>query len=120
MLRCLCAALLFVSTQSIAQVLCWQHPTARANGQALTREEIGGYEIRYKRLVETQYVRKKVAARPAYWSTKELTGEYMFEIATVDTNGLYSEFVAITPRKNCLSAPGDIKLGAPTDLQLGD
>jgi hypothetical protein len=54
--------------------LYWDVPNQRENGEYLDITEIGGYEVRYK-----------------------LKGDYEFQIATFDTNGLYSGFVGIDP-----------------------
>lgn len=76
----------------------WFIPTERENGDYLELAEIGGYEIRYKLLSATQYTSVKVSDGGAdQYDLGYLAGDYEFEIATFDTNGLYSDFVAINP-----------------------
>jgi hypothetical protein len=78
--------------------LYWAIPTQRENGELLDVTEIAGYELRYKLkstadfnsiLIENAYL-------DAYYFD-HLQGDYEFEIATYDVNGLYSNFVAINP-----------------------
>jgi hypothetical protein len=76
----------------------WFIPTERENGDYLELAEIGGYEIRYKLLSATQYTSVTVSDGGVdQYDLGYLAGDYEFEIATFDTNGLYSDFVAINP-----------------------
>jgi hypothetical protein len=78
--------------------LKWLPPTQRENGVKLTALEIGGYEIRYRTLAENTYKYVSVAGDLTQTSINNLVGDYIFEIAVFDTNGLYSNFVTINPQ----------------------
>lgn len=75
--------------------LYWNTPQERENGEPLDTNEIGGYEIRY-RLVGEDFESVVVddATVDQYLFSDLATGDYEFEIAVFDTNGVYSEFVA--------------------------
>lgn len=76
----------------------WFVPTERENGVYLELVEIGGYEIRYKLLSASVFT--SVYIQDGSIDSKNLghlIGDYEFQIATYDVNGLYSEFVSITP-----------------------
>lgn len=76
----------------------WFVPTARENGDYLEIAEIGGYEIRYKLSSQNQFKSVFIKSGDAdKYQLGYLEGDYEFQIATYDTNGLYSEFVAIKP-----------------------
>lgn len=82
--------------------LRWSLPDARVNGEALYDEtgayEIKGYEIRYKSILSDGY--KTVELDDGLQETHiigALSGLFSFEIAAYDSDGLYSEFVAIEP-----------------------
>jgi len=78
--------------------LKWLPPSQRENGAALTFTEIGGYEIRYRAITENTYKYTSIANTQTQTSLSNLVGDYVFEIAVFDTNGLYSNFVAINPQ----------------------
>lgn len=73
----------------------WSAPEKRENGLDLDITEIGGYEIRYKtKNGNYQYVLIRDAWTQEYhfdW----LEGDYLFEIAAFDQDGLYSNYVPI-------------------------
>lgn len=79
-------------------VIEWYIPTERENGDYLELYEIGGYEIRYK-LTSTQDYQSVVIddGMVDHYDLGKLSGNYEFQIATFDVNGLYSEFVSISP-----------------------
>lgn len=79
-------------------VIEWYIPTERENGDYLELYEIGGYEIRYK-LTSTEDYQSVVIddGTVDHYDLGELSGDYEFQIATFDVNGLYSEFVSISP-----------------------
>lgn len=80
-------------------VLMWSNPTARENGDYLELNEIGGYEIRYKRTTDATYSSTVINNNYTNsFSMPKLTGTYVFEIAAFDSNGLYSAFVQIQPK----------------------
>lgn len=74
--------------------LQWDIPRARANGDALQINELGGYEIRYhNRLTqqhETRIVNDPFATEVVF--EQLASGEWEFTIAAFDTNGIYSPF----------------------------
>jgi hypothetical protein len=78
--------------------LYWAIPTQRENGEILDVTEIAGYELRYKLKSATDYtsILLEDGFLDAYYFD-HLQGDYEFEIATYDTHGLYSNFVAINP-----------------------
>lgn len=76
--------------------ITWMAPEKRENGAQLYIEELGGYEIRYKKTGETKYTYVSVND-PWTQSYKFdwLEGDYIFQIAAFDKNGVYSPFVDI-------------------------
>lgn len=79
-------------------VLYWTAPTRRLNGEQLDITELGGYEVRYKSRDDSkfEYVKIPDAFIDTYYFD-HLEGEYEFEIAAYDVDGLYSNFVPIRP-----------------------
>lgn len=78
--------------------LYWKVPSARENGDYLDITEIGGYELRYKQKTDTNY--KSIIIKDGYTDAyyfDNLTGDYEFEIATFDVNGIYSNFIPVAP-----------------------
>lgn len=80
--------------------LAWNQPRFRENGDDLNPGEIGGYEIRYRQVGEGE---PESVVLDGYWHLSyELSdleqGDYEFTIAAYDVNGLYSEFVPLTPQ----------------------
>ena len=76
--------------------LTWTHPNQRENGQFLELNEIGGYEIRYRKTTDTRYTYIVINSNRVteYTHTNALDTE--FEIAVFDSNGVYSRFVKVT------------------------
>jgi len=74
----------------------WTPPTRRENGDYLDIADVGGYALRYKLKSESQYTNIKIdnGYTDSYYFNY-LKGDYQFEIAAFDSNGLYSEFVSI-------------------------
>jgi len=76
--------------------ISWTAPTKRENGTDLYIEELGGYEIRYKKLTDTQYTYVSINdAWTQQYKFDWLEGDYVFQIAAFDKNGVYSPFVDI-------------------------
>lgn len=75
----------------------WKRPNSRENGVPLDVSELGGYEIRYKKTTDTEF--NYVIVDDGYLDQKMLKirdeGEYIFEVAAYDKNGLYSRFVLV-------------------------
>lgn len=79
--------------------LRWSTPNARENGEYLELDEVGGFEVRYKKSTDSSYMTKVIADnRTNTINLGALTGAYQFEIAAYDTNGLYSTFIPIQPQ----------------------
>lgn len=90
--------LLSVKTPTVVTggaTLKWTPPTQRENGAALSASEIGGYEIRYRTVLENSYTYKKVDKSANQTIITGLSGDYIFEIAVFDSNNTYSDFVTI-------------------------
>ncbi len=75
----------------------WNIPTQRENGEALAEYELGGYEIRYRKVPDTEFTYITVEALQTEYLFEWLVGSYEFEIAAFDINGLYSRFVPLVP-----------------------
>jgi len=78
--------------------LQWNIPRQREDGTTLDTTELGGYEVRYRRLTDEEYT--YVNIEDAWKNTHNiawLEGSYVFEVAAFDKNGLYSKFMAISP-----------------------
>ncbi len=87
-----------VSEVSGAVRLEWDRPEFRENGEYLEGDEIGGYELRYRKLGEDDF--ETVVIEDGWdedYELTELVGSYEFTIAAFDSNGLYSEFVSLSP-----------------------
>ena len=76
--------------------LAWGEPSARTDGERLYKTDIGGYKIRYKLASATSYTTVDVAVGATSYSFANLVGDYIFEMATYDVNGFYSEYVKAT------------------------
>lgn len=87
-----------VPDPAVGLTLEWTPPNARENGQYLELSEIGGYEIRYRRANESRYQTVTIEPEATRHTFTDLQGEYEFEVAAFDTDGLYSNFVTIRSR----------------------
>lgn len=84
------------STVSGPVGISWTAPAKRENGVDLYIDEVGGYEIRYKKITDTKYT--YITINDAYQNRYDfdyLSGDYVFQIAAFDKNGVYSPFVDI-------------------------
>lgn len=84
-------------------VLEWEHPTERANGEYLELDDIAGYELRYS--LDNKHYESIVISGSRTNSYKipllhKGAQGIKVEIAVFDTDGLYSEFVDISPSIN--------------------
>ncbi len=79
-------------------VLYWTAPTRRVNGNYLDINEVGGYELRYKMRDQSNFTYVKIpnGFTDSYYFDY-LDGDYEFQIAAFDVNGVYSSFVPISP-----------------------
>ena len=79
-------------------ILDWFLPTERTNGAYLELDEIAGYEIRYKKINDNDFTTVRIDDSSAdSYTIGNLSGSYEFYIATIDINGVYSEFVEVLP-----------------------
>lgn len=79
--------------------LRWLAPDQRENGNFLDITELAGYEIRYRLTTANQFT--YVTINDAWvdqYNFPWLEGNYVFQIAAFDKNGVYSNFVDIYPR----------------------
>lgn len=74
--------------------LSWSMPDSRENGDTLYSYEIGGYEILYKKTVDTLYTSEIVADSEAlaFGINNLVVGDYEVKIASFDTNNLMSDY----------------------------
>lgn len=78
--------------------LNWMAPTLRENGNALDITEVGGYELRYRKVSDTNFTYLTISdAWKNYYNFTWLEGTFVFQIAAFDKNGNYSSFVDIAP-----------------------
>lgn len=76
--------------------LYWSAPVERVNGDAMTINDIGGYEIRYKKASDSSYTNVVIndsAVDQHSIDDLENADDYTFEVAVFDTDGIYSDFV---------------------------
>lgn len=79
--------------------LAWVTPSQRENGDYLELNEIGGYELRYKPINSSVYIREIISDRHATnYETANALPDGLFQIAVFDTNGLYSRFITLSPQ----------------------
>ena len=77
----------------------WITPSQRENGDYLELDEIGGYELRYKPINSSVYIREIITDKYATsYETTNASTDGLFQIAAFDTNGLYSRFITLSPR----------------------
>jgi hypothetical protein len=73
--------------------ISWTAPVKRENGVDLYVDELGGYEIRYKKPTDTKYTYVSINDPWAQsYKFDWLEGDYVFQIAAFDKNGIYSPF----------------------------
>lgn len=76
----------------------WTAPTLRENGNALDITEVGGYELRYRKVADASFTYVTINdAWKNYHNFSWLDGTFIFQIAAFDKNGNYSSFVDIAP-----------------------
>jgi chitodextrinase len=82
------------SSQKSAK-LTWTHPTQRENGQYLELDDIGGYEIRYRKTTDKRFSYIVINNNQTTEYTHADVSDTEFEISVFDTNGVYSRFVKV-------------------------
>jgi len=76
----------------------WEVPVYRENGDYLDVTELGGYELRYRKVGDADYTYISIEDPwQVQYSLNNLEGNYEFQIAAFDKNGLYSNFVTLKP-----------------------
>lgn len=89
-----------ITTQVAGPVnMSWTAPKARQDGTTLDITEIAGYEIRYKLANSASFT--YISINDAWTNTYNfawLEGNYVFQIAAFDKNGLYSDFVNVVSK----------------------
>ena len=79
--------------------LYWAPPTQREDGSSITTAELGGFLIRYKPKADTNYTFIDIKDGSAKSNIiANLNGDYDFQIATYDSNNLYSTFATLSPK----------------------
>ncbi|MEY4590810.1 MAG: hypothetical protein RL497_2886 [Pseudomonadota bacterium] len=78
-----------------ALYLSWEAPLERENGERVYATDIGGYAVRYKLRNSSTYKTLTLPPSANEYTFPAMTGDYDFEIAVYDTNGVYSEYVKI-------------------------
>lgn len=76
--------------------LYWSAPIERVNGEVMVQADIGGYEIRFKKINDSNYESVLINdASVEQYSFNDLDNldDYVFEVAVFDTDGIYSDFV---------------------------
>ena len=76
--------------------ITWSAPDRRENGDPIYIDELGGYEIRYKKAGDSRYT--YISINDPWTQNYKfdwLEGDYIFQIAAFDKEGVYSPFVDI-------------------------
>ncbi len=74
----------------------WIPPSQRQDGTLLDITEIGGYEIRYKLASAADFTYISINdAFTTQYNFSWLEGNYVFQVAAFDKNGVYSNFVNV-------------------------
>lgn len=90
-----CDLALFESFESGSVMLYWSAPQQRSNGDPMTVNDIGGYEIRYRN-AKSPYFKTVLIRDPAteqYRLNSVVLDNLVIEVAVFDNNGIYSDFV---------------------------
>lgn len=82
---------------TMAVNLQWTPPSQREDGTLLTESELKQYEIRYRPVGTETFIVKQVDASETSLPLLNLPiADYEFQIAAIDNDGLYSDFVSAT------------------------
>lgn len=83
-----------IATQPVT--IQWSHPTQRENGDYLELNEIAGYEIRVRPANSSTFSSYPISGnQTTSYVLNNYVATMIVEIAVYDTEGLYSEFVAV-------------------------
>ena len=83
-------------TETGSVTLYWSPPLERINGDPLNADDISGYIIRYRHPSENRFTSVFVSntgVEQYYLDRIQDPGNVIFQIAAVDKNGIYSDFV---------------------------
>lgn len=79
--------------------LQWKTPTKRENLNQLDITELGGYELRYRKVSDELFTYVTINDPwTNYYYFPWLEGAYIFQVAAFDKEGLYSQFIDLIPR----------------------
>jgi hypothetical protein len=79
-------------------VLKWDVPRFREDGSYLDISELGGYELRYRKLDDEHFTYVSINDPwKNYYQFRNLEGQFIVEVAAFDRNGLYSKFISVSP-----------------------
>ncbi len=81
-------------------LLQWTPPKTREDGTYFELHELGGYELRYTLGGQSAVQAIMLSSQEINITLKQLPNNTQFEIAAFDTDGLYSNFVAITSTRS--------------------
>lgn len=90
------------STSSISSrpnnqiTITWNHPTTRENKAFLNPDEIGGYEIRYRKPTDSHYTYLTLSGSSRREYVFDGDNDTEFEIAAFDINGVYGDFTEVS------------------------
>ncbi|MES2672951.1 MAG: carbohydrate-binding protein [Pseudomonadota bacterium] len=86
-----------ISTQVSGPVeMSWIPPNLREDGTVLDITQLGGYELRYKLLSDADFTYISINDPwTNFYNFSWLEGNYIFQIAAFDKDGLYSDFVNV-------------------------
>jgi len=78
--------------------LYWSRPLTRVNNDPMPETEIGGYEIRYRKLPDGPFQSITLPAGQVQYglTTVGAADLYEFSVAVFDRDGIYSDFVLAT------------------------
>lgn len=83
-------------SQTGSVTLYWSPPLERINGDRLNADDISGYIIRYRHPSENRFTSVYVTntgVEQYFLDRIQDPGNVIFQIAAVDKNGIYSDFV---------------------------
>ncbi len=98
-------------------VVSFTAPVKRENGQVLPISEVGGFELRFKRVGDLLYQTRILSATSTSVTLPGLPlGDYEVKMSTFDIGGVYSESLTvatITLENNAPGAPTSLNLSSP-------
>lgn len=79
-------------------MLKWDVPRYREDGTYLDIADLGGYELRYRKLDEGHFTYVSINDPwKNYYQFRHLDGDYVVQVAAFDRQGHYSKFVPLAP-----------------------